>query len=179
MNPRPKGKIEMATLKMEMAFIEALEAGESPWEILDYLEFIATRKMGHRHPTATETLKFIEHEVSGRLENANIDWRRYKTCPSISISAGGPRRYVMPCLYSPALDNYIEGVFRQIGIIPARDSLSGRLYLTGEAVDNFGKTHKAEISAFLGKSLESETEDEPAESFGGPLEGPQGKGAGL
>jgi hypothetical protein len=50
MNPRAKCKIELETKKMEAAFIGAVEAGEKPQELLDYLQFIATRKTGYRPP---------------------------------------------------------------------------------------------------------------------------------
>jgi hypothetical protein len=53
MNPRPRGKIELETAKMEAAFIGAVEAGEEPQEQLDYLAFIAARKTGYRPPAGS------------------------------------------------------------------------------------------------------------------------------
>jgi prophage antirepressor-like protein len=42
-NPRAKGKVELETVKMEAAFRAAVNAGESPQELLEYLKFISVR----------------------------------------------------------------------------------------------------------------------------------------
>jgi hypothetical protein len=128
-------------------------------------------------PTIAETLRFIEHEASIMLARTNIDWSRQKTYPDVSISLGCPHYWITPYLHSPALNNYIDGIFRQIGIIPNRDASRGYSYLSMVSVGQFGSTHRAEILAFLGKDIPAD--DEPSESFSEPLEAPQGYNGGA
>jgi hypothetical protein len=129
-------------------------------------------------PTIAETLRFIEHEASKMLARTNIDWNRQKAYPDVSISSGCPHYWIMPYLYSPALNNHIGGIFRQIGIVPNIDALGGCFYLDMVSVGKFGQAHKAEILAFLGKDLPAD--DEPAESFSEPLvDAARETGAGL
>jgi hypothetical protein len=126
-------------------------------------------------PTAGETLRFLEHEASAMLVRANIDWNRQKTYPGVSISLGCPHYWISPYLYSPALTDHVDGIFRRIGIISTRDELRGYSYLHIASVDEFSKAHKAEILAFLGKDLPAG--DEPSESFSEPLvDAARGKG---
>ncbi|MDR1176076.1 MAG: hypothetical protein LBK83_11480 [Treponema sp.] len=136
------------------------------------------RKRIHKpeSPTIAEALQFIEHEVSRVLASSKEDWGRKNTYPGVSISLGCPNFCITPYLHSPALDSFVDGIFRQIGIIPCRDTLRGHFFLPLNSVDKFKNLHRAEILSFLGK--ESDTVDEPSESFGGPLEGPAGHDGG-
>jgi hypothetical protein len=119
-------------------------------------------------PTIAETLQFIEHEVSQILASVKEDWGRRNTCPDVSISLGCPEYWITPYLHSPSLNNFVDGICRQIGIIPCRDSSRGYSFLRIKTVEEFRCLHRAEILAFLGK-IPDAADDEPTESFGGPL----------
>jgi hypothetical protein len=128
-------------------------------------------------PTIAETLKFIEHEISALLVSVKEDWGSKVTYPGVSVSLGCPQYWLTPYLHSPALTNFVDGICRQIGIIPCRDTLNGYSYLPMKSVEEFRNLHRAEILSFFGK--DPGTDDEPSESFGGPLEAPAGHDGGA